>query len=200
MRIENCVAFRNGLDLWGIEGFTGNGNGFKLGGDFIPAAHVVIGCVATDQPKRGFDQNNNTAGLTVEHCTAIRCLLWLLVHPGDDDRPTACVPRQHRLGRPGRVRRGHRAGTQSLVERPPRKASCDDRGIHSGDQGRPEGEEKREESLNMNGQPANNSPRTRLLLAAQALRSSDRLLLIVVFLDRADGGPVRPRARTLSSS
>jgi len=74
VRIENCVAFRNGLDLWGIVGFTGNGNGFKLGGDFIPAAHVVIGCVATDQPKRGFDQNNNTAGLTVEHCTAIRCL------------------------------------------------------------------------------------------------------------------------------
>jgi hypothetical protein len=75
VRIENCVAFRNGLDLWGIEGFTGNGNGFKLGGDFIPAAHVVIGCVATDQPKNGFDQNNNTAGLTVEHCTAIHCQL-----------------------------------------------------------------------------------------------------------------------------
>jgi hypothetical protein len=71
--IENCVAFRNGLDLWGIEGFTGNGNGFKLGGDFVAAAHVVTGCVATDQPKQGFDQNNNTAGLTVEHCTAIRC-------------------------------------------------------------------------------------------------------------------------------
>ena len=33
----------------------------------------MIGCVATDQPGRGFDQNNNTAGLTVERCTAIRC-------------------------------------------------------------------------------------------------------------------------------
>jgi hypothetical protein len=73
VRIESCVAFRNGINLWGIEGFTGNGNGFKLGGDFIPAAHMVTGCVATDQPARGFDQNNNMSGLTVEQCTAIRC-------------------------------------------------------------------------------------------------------------------------------
>lgn len=73
IRIEFCVAYRNGLDLWGIERFTGNGNGFKLGGDFVPAAHAVIGCVALDQPKNGFDQNNNTAGLTVENCTALRC-------------------------------------------------------------------------------------------------------------------------------
>ncbi len=73
VRIEYCVAFRNGVDVWGIAGFTGNGNGFKLGGDYVPAAHVVIGCVAMDQPVRGFDQNNNMAGLTVEHCTAVRC-------------------------------------------------------------------------------------------------------------------------------
>jgi hypothetical protein len=65
---------RNGLDLWGIEGFTGNGNGFKVGGDFVAAAHVIGGCVATDQPKRGFDQNsNNTGPLLFERCTAIRC-------------------------------------------------------------------------------------------------------------------------------
>jgi len=73
VRIEYCVAFRNGINLWNIEGFTGNGNGIKLGGDFVPAAHVVIGCVAMDQPNRGFDQNNNSAALTVEQCTAIRC-------------------------------------------------------------------------------------------------------------------------------
>lgn len=73
VRIENCVAYRNGLDLWKIEGFTGNGNGFKVGGDFVPAAHVIVGCVAIDQPKRGFDQNNNTGPLLFERCTAIRC-------------------------------------------------------------------------------------------------------------------------------
>jgi len=73
VRLENCVAFRNGINLWAIPGYTGNGNAFKLGGDFIAAAHVVIGCVAMDQPVRGFDQNNNMAGLTIEHCTATRC-------------------------------------------------------------------------------------------------------------------------------
>ncbi|WP_414662647.1 right-handed parallel beta-helix repeat-containing protein [Horticoccus sp. 23ND18S-11] len=73
VRIEHCVASRNGLNLWGIDRFTGNGNGFKLGGDFVPAAHVVIGCIVMDQPKNGFDQNNNTAALTVKHCTAVRC-------------------------------------------------------------------------------------------------------------------------------
>ena len=75
VRIEYCIAYRNGLNLWGIDRFTGNGNGFKLGGDFVPAAHVVIGCVVMDQPKNGFDQNNNTAVLTVEQCTAIRCTM-----------------------------------------------------------------------------------------------------------------------------
>ncbi len=73
VRLENCVAFRNGIDLWDIPGYTGNGNAFKLGGDFIAAAHVVIGCIAMDQPMRGFDQNNNMAGLTLESCTATRC-------------------------------------------------------------------------------------------------------------------------------
>jgi hypothetical protein len=75
VRIENCLAYRNGLNLWGIDGFTGNGNGFKVGGDFVTAAHTIIGCTAIDQPKRGFDQNNNTAGLVIEHCTAIHCLI-----------------------------------------------------------------------------------------------------------------------------
>jgi hypothetical protein len=73
VRIENCVAFRNGLNLWNIQGFTGNGNGFKLGGDFVPAEHVVVNCVAMDQPQRGFDQNNNMGALTVINCTALRC-------------------------------------------------------------------------------------------------------------------------------
>ena len=73
VRIENCIAARNGLNLWAIKGFTGNGNGFKLGGDFVAAAHVVVGCTAIDQPKHGFDQNNNTAGLVVEDCTAMHC-------------------------------------------------------------------------------------------------------------------------------
>jgi hypothetical protein len=73
VRIENCVAIRNGINFWKIANYAGDGNGFKLGGNFVAAKHVVVNCVAIDQPHRGFDQNNNTAGLTVENCTAIRC-------------------------------------------------------------------------------------------------------------------------------
>jgi len=88
VRLEYCTAFRNGLNLWAIEGFTGNGNGIKLGGDFVAAAHVVIGCTVMDQPKRGFDQNNNTAGLTLENCTAIHCLIgYSLTLATKDGRP-----------------------------------------------------------------------------------------------------------------
>ncbi|MEO6246679.1 MAG: right-handed parallel beta-helix repeat-containing protein [Opitutaceae bacterium] len=73
VRIENCVAYRNGIDLWSIDGYTGNGNGFKVGGDFVAAAHVIVGCIVTDQPKNGFDQNNNAGPVLFERCTAIRC-------------------------------------------------------------------------------------------------------------------------------
>lgn len=73
VRIENCVAFRNGINLWNVADFQGDGNGFKLGGNHIAGAHVVIGCTAIDQSLRGFNQNNNTGPLTLERCTAIRC-------------------------------------------------------------------------------------------------------------------------------
>jgi len=73
VRIENCLAFRNGINLWAIPNFAGDGNGFKLGGNHVPAAHVVLRCVAIDHPHRGFDQNNNAAGLTIEDCLAVRC-------------------------------------------------------------------------------------------------------------------------------
>jgi hypothetical protein len=73
VRFENCVAIRNGINFWRIANYAGDGNGFKLGGNFIAAKHVAINCVAIDQPHNGFDQNNNTAALTVENCTAIRC-------------------------------------------------------------------------------------------------------------------------------
>ncbi|MFT3787522.1 MAG: right-handed parallel beta-helix repeat-containing protein [Tepidisphaeraceae bacterium] len=73
VRIENCVAMRNGINLWNVEKWEGNGNGFKLGGAFIPAQHTVVNCVAIDQWNHGFDLNNNTSGQTLENCTAIRC-------------------------------------------------------------------------------------------------------------------------------
>ena len=69
--IENCWSWRNGIDFWGAgTNFNGDGNGFKLGGNYYPGAHRVIRCVAFDNVQNGFDQNNNAAGLTVNQNTA----------------------------------------------------------------------------------------------------------------------------------
>jgi hypothetical protein len=75
--IENCYAFRNGVDSWHSGQFNGNGNGFKLGGNYVSTPHVVRNCVSFDNAGnggRGFDENNNTAGQTVYNCTAYRNL------------------------------------------------------------------------------------------------------------------------------
>jgi hypothetical protein len=75
--IENCYAFRNGVDSWHSGSFDGNGNGFKLGGNYVATPHVVRNCVSFDNAGnggRGFDENNNTAGQTLYNCTAYRNL------------------------------------------------------------------------------------------------------------------------------
>ena len=75
--IENCYAFRNGVDSWHSGSFNGNGNGFKLGGNYVATPHVVRNCVSFDNAGnggRGFDENNNTAGQTLYNCTAYRNL------------------------------------------------------------------------------------------------------------------------------
>jgi hypothetical protein len=72
--ITNCWSFRNGTNLANVSSFQGDGNGFKLGGTVngqdIPAAHIVVNCLAFGNPHTGFDQNDNSAGLTVEQNTA----------------------------------------------------------------------------------------------------------------------------------
>jgi hypothetical protein len=73
--IDSCIAFRNGVDSWGQSGFDGNGNGFKLGGNFIATPHLVRNCVSFDNAGntgRGYDENNNTAAQTVYNCVAYR--------------------------------------------------------------------------------------------------------------------------------
>jgi len=67
---QNCWAFRNGVDIWNYGGFSGNGNGFKVGGNFKQANHKLTNCVAFGQPQKGFDQNNNTGGITIYNCTS----------------------------------------------------------------------------------------------------------------------------------
>lgn len=73
VRLENCVAAKNGVNAWKDADFQGDGNGFKLGGRDVGAAHVVVDCVAADHPAAGFAQNGNLAGQTLERCIAINC-------------------------------------------------------------------------------------------------------------------------------
>lgn len=69
--IENCWTWRNGIDFWGVGGsFAGDGNGFKLGGDNIPAEHRISRCLSFSNIHHGIDQNNNTLGQIVDHNTA----------------------------------------------------------------------------------------------------------------------------------
>ena len=70
--IDSCWAFHNGYNLWGDAAFTGNGNGFKVGGNYIPASHRVTHSVAFDNRVKGFDQNHNTAGITLYNNTSFR--------------------------------------------------------------------------------------------------------------------------------
>ena len=58
--IQNCVAFKNGyiLDENGREINAGNGNGFKMGGDSMPGAHVLKNSVAFANKAKGIDANS----------------------------------------------------------------------------------------------------------------------------------------------
>jgi Right handed beta helix region len=67
---ENCQAFCNGVNVWNFSGFTGNGNGFKIGGNAKLQNNKLSRCIVFGQPGKGFDQNNNTGGLTLYNCFA----------------------------------------------------------------------------------------------------------------------------------
>jgi len=67
--VEDCWAWRNGDDVWGDGGFTGNGNGFKLGHG--GGAHKLIRCIAYDHKTHGIDLNGNTSGVTIYNCTCV---------------------------------------------------------------------------------------------------------------------------------
>lgn len=70
--IDNCWTFRNGYNVWGITTYTGDGNGFKLGGNYIQGPHIITRSVAFDNKSKGFDQNNNMAGVTLYNNTSFR--------------------------------------------------------------------------------------------------------------------------------
>jgi hypothetical protein len=73
--MDSCYSFRNGVDSWHTGSVNGNGDGFKLGGDYVATPHTVHHCVSFDNAGntgRGYDENNDTAGQTLYNCVAYR--------------------------------------------------------------------------------------------------------------------------------
>ncbi|MFM2483320.1 right-handed parallel beta-helix repeat-containing protein [Celerinatantimonas sp. YJH-8] len=68
--IKDSWAFRNGIDYWHYGNFSGNGNGFKLGGHGSLGHPRIVRSVAFGNPSKGFDQNNNAGGITAYNNTA----------------------------------------------------------------------------------------------------------------------------------
>ncbi|MCE7001046.1 right-handed parallel beta-helix repeat-containing protein [Saccharothrix sp. S26] len=67
---ENTLAWGNGFNRWNLPGFTGDGNGFKLGGNGVAADHTVRNAMAWDNAAGGFVDNNNPGRHRVERSTA----------------------------------------------------------------------------------------------------------------------------------
>lgn len=71
--LEQCWTWHNGdAKLFpAMSSYNGDGNGFKLGGQNEPASHLVRRCLAFDNSEgNGFEDNNNDAPITLQHCTA----------------------------------------------------------------------------------------------------------------------------------
>ena len=72
--IDSCWSFKNGyLKTGATSGVNGDGNGFKMGGsDATDLRHnqILTHCVAFNNRKRGFDQNNNKGSMTLYNNTA----------------------------------------------------------------------------------------------------------------------------------
>nr|XP_036574264.1 secreted pectate lyase [Colletotrichum truncatum]XP_036587699.1 secreted pectate lyase [Colletotrichum truncatum]KAF6780668.1 secreted pectate lyase [Colletotrichum truncatum]KAF6798641.1 secreted pectate lyase [Colletotrichum truncatum] len=73
--IKDSIAWGNGYNRWGIPDFTGNGNGFKLGGgskgDIKPAGRDIINCISFGNKKHGFTDNSQTGDFLFEENTAV---------------------------------------------------------------------------------------------------------------------------------
>ena len=71
--ILGSIAYGNGFNRWSIPNFSGDGNGFKLGGSggTGPAAsHSVTNSMSFGNAAHGFTDNGNTGSIVVNRCTA----------------------------------------------------------------------------------------------------------------------------------
>ncbi|MFI2433722.1 chondroitinase-B domain-containing protein [Streptomyces sp. NPDC018693] len=74
--IEHTWAFGNGKNRWGDSAFTGDGNGYKLGGDGEVVAHVVNNSAAWDNTGNGFTENSNRGAIVINRTTAYANGKW----------------------------------------------------------------------------------------------------------------------------
>jgi hypothetical protein len=71
--IENSIAYGNGFNRWDIPSFSGDGNGFKMGGssgDGPAADHTVTNSMSFSNAAHGFTDNGNTGALVFNRNTA----------------------------------------------------------------------------------------------------------------------------------
>jgi hypothetical protein len=73
--IEDTLSWGNGVNRWGFTTFTGDGNGFKLGGggsaaEKAPANHVITNSIAFDNAAGGFVDNSQPGAFTLTRNTA----------------------------------------------------------------------------------------------------------------------------------
>ncbi|MFC3999932.1 right-handed parallel beta-helix repeat-containing protein [Nocardiopsis sediminis] len=70
--IEDTIAYGNGFNRWDLPDFSGDGNGFKLGGgDPAPGvAHTVANTMSFGNAADGYTDNGNPGALNVTRGTA----------------------------------------------------------------------------------------------------------------------------------
>jgi hypothetical protein len=71
--IQGSIAYGNGYNRWNIPSFSGDGNGFKLGGSggTGPAAgHTVSNSMSFGNAAHGFTDNGNTGAIVITRSTA----------------------------------------------------------------------------------------------------------------------------------
>jgi hypothetical protein len=72
--VENSAAWGNGFNRWNLPDYTGDGNGFKMGGGDPdpPANHTIRNSFAFDNAVGGFIDNGNPGTIVVDRNSAWR--------------------------------------------------------------------------------------------------------------------------------
>jgi len=71
--IQSSLAYGNGYNRWNIPNYSGDGNGFKLGGSDgtgPAAAHSLSNSMAWGNSANGFTDNGNTGTIVIDRSTA----------------------------------------------------------------------------------------------------------------------------------